>query len=138
MQLNLIHLFDFYLAMMFVFSTVARVKNIALSEPILAYIRESLGTRPLTGSDVESILIRGKECAVLAGRDSDVQRGDLEEAVNSFLDPLDPDLLALQELAAVLACSDRRYLPEKYRNGDRALLLQEFGRLKLRAGRVQL
>jgi len=120
------------------FTTVARVKKIALSESILAYIREGLGTHPLTGSDVESILIRGKECAVLAGRDSDVQRGDLEEAVNSFLDPLDPDLLALQELAAVLACSDRRYLPEKYRNGDRALLLQEFARLKLRAGRVQL
>jgi len=64
-----------------------------------------------------------------------VQRPDLEEAVSSFIDPLDPDLLALQELAAVLACSDRRYLPEQYRNADRANFLQEFGRLKLRAGR---
>ena len=64
-----------------------------------------------------------------------VQRGDLEEAVNSFIDPLDPELLALQELAAVLACSDSRYLPEKYRNADRAVLLQDFSRLRLRAGR---
>jgi hypothetical protein len=117
------------------FTTVARVKGISLTEPILAYIRENLGSRPLTGSDVESILIRGKEKAVLANRDTDVQRADLEEAVSSFIDPLDPDLLALQELAAVLACSDRRYLPDNYRNGDRAQFLEEFARLKLRAGR---
>jgi SpoVK/Ycf46/Vps4 family AAA+-type ATPase len=117
------------------FGTVAKVKGISLSEPNLAYIRENLGSKPLTGSDVESILIRAKEKAVLAKRDNDVQRPDLEEAVSSFIDPLDPDLLALQELAAVLACSDRRYLPEQYRNADRANFLQEFGRLKLRAGR---
>src|SRR5437763_7811318 len=56
------------------FTTVARVKKIALGEPIIAYIRETLGSLPLTGSDVESILIRSKECAVLANRDDDVQR----------------------------------------------------------------
>jgi AAA+ superfamily predicted ATPase len=117
------------------FTTVAKVKGIALSEAIVAYIRENLGPRPLTGSDVESILIRAKEKAVLAKRDNDVQRPDLEEAVSSFIDPLDPDLLALQELAAVLACSDRRYLPERYRNGDRAQFLEAFAHLKLRAGR---
>jgi hypothetical protein len=117
------------------FSTVAKIRNIALAEPILAYIRENLGNRPLTGSDVESIIIRAKEKAVLAKRDNDVQRADLEEAVTSFIDPLDPDLLALQEVAAVLACSDRRYLPEHYLAADRAQLLEQFAMLKLRAGR---
>jgi SpoVK/Ycf46/Vps4 family AAA+-type ATPase len=117
------------------FATVARVKKIALSDAILAYIREHLGARPLTGSDVEAVLIRAKERAVLASRDNDVQLADLEGAVNSFIDPLDPDLLALQEIAAVLACSDRRYLPERYGTADRAALLEEYARLKLRAGR---
>lgn len=117
------------------FSTIGRVKKIALGEPILAFIRENLGTRPLTGSDVESILIRAKERAVLDGHDDDVQLADLQEAVNSFIDPLDPDLLALQELAAILACSDRRYLPESVQGADRAALMEEFARLKLRAGR---
>jgi SpoVK/Ycf46/Vps4 family AAA+-type ATPase len=116
------------------FKTVARVKKISLNDQILSYIRENLGARPLTGSDVESILIRAKERAVLAKRDEDVQRQDLEDAVNSFIDPLDPDLLRLQELAAVLSCSDKRYLPPHYRDSDRALLLEEFARLKLRAG----
>jgi AAA+ superfamily predicted ATPase len=117
------------------FTTVARVKRIALSDPILAYIRENLGTRPLTGSDVESILTRAKERAVLAKRDDDVQRTDLEEAVSSFIDPLDPNLLGLQELAAVLACSDRRYLPEHYCAAERAQLREQFGQFKLRAGK---
>ena len=117
------------------FTTVAKVNNISLSEPILAYIRENLGPRPLTGSDVESILIRGKERAVLAKHDDDVQRADVEEAVSSFIDPLDPDLLAMQELAAVLACSDRRYLPEHYQTADRGQMLEDFARLRLRAGR---
>jgi hypothetical protein len=116
-------------------TTIAKVKKIALNQPILDYIRQTIGTRPLTGSDVESILVRAKENAVLAQRDNEVNRADLEDAVVSFIDPLDPNLLSLQELAAVLACSDRRYLPEHYRNSDRALLLEDFARLKLRLGR---
>jgi hypothetical protein len=53
----------------------------------------------------------------------------LAEVVNSFIDPLDPALLVLQELAAVLACSDR------YRDADRAALMEQFAGPKLRAGR---
>lgn len=117
------------------FSVIAKVKKIVLGDAIRTFIREQLGNRPLTGSDIEAILTRAKERAVLAQRDDDVQLADLEEAVNSFIDPLDPALLALQELAAVLACSDRRYLPERYRNTDRATLIEEFGRCRLRVGR---
>jgi SpoVK/Ycf46/Vps4 family AAA+-type ATPase len=113
------------------FSTVARVKKIALSDEVLAYVRAELGERPLTGSDVEAILTRAKERAVLAEHDDDVLLEDLQEAVSSFIDPLDPNLLALQELAAVLSSSDKRYLPPRYRDADRALLLEEFARVKM-------
>ena len=117
------------------FNTVAGVKKIVLGDEIRNYIREQLGNRPLTGSDVEAILTRAKERAVLAKHDEDVQLPNLQEAVDSFIDPLDPELLALQEVAAVLACSDRRYLPERYRLSDRTELTAEFAHLKLRAGR---
>ncbi len=117
------------------FTTVARVKKIALAEGIIAFARQQLGPLPLTGSDIESMLIRAKERAVLAKHDDDVQLSDLEEAVNSFIDPLDPELLALQELAAVLACSDRRYLPPRFQKADRAELMMKFAGLQLRAGR---
>lgn len=117
------------------FTTLARVKKIALTEPMKSYVETHLGSRALTGSDVESILIRAKERAVLAKRDDDLQVGDLEEAVNSFIDPLDPDLLALQELAAVLACSDKRYLPTQYQDLDRAELTRTFSELKHKLAR---
>lgn len=117
------------------FATIAHSKKIKLNEPIQCFVREQLGDRPLTGSDVEAIVIRAKERAVLARRDDDVQVEDVQEAVHSFIDPLDPDLLALQELAAVLACSDLRYLPDRYRTADRAVLLEQFSLVKMRAGR---
>ena len=114
------------------FNTIARSRKMTLSDEITKYIRENLGERPLTGSDVEAVLVRSQERAVLAQRDNDVRREDLEDAVNSFIDALDPDLLALQELAAVLACSDKRYLPERYATADRSQMLQTFGLLKQR------
>jgi SpoVK/Ycf46/Vps4 family AAA+-type ATPase len=117
------------------FTTIAKVKKITLTEEVLTYVRANLGPRPLTGSDVEAILSRAKERAVLASRDDDVQKSDVEEAVSSFIDPLDPNLLALQELAAVLACSDRRYLPERYGQADRGALMDDFTRLALRTRR---
>jgi hypothetical protein len=114
------------------FTVIARVKKIALGDETLAYVRRELGARPLTGSDVEAILVRAKERAVLAGRDADVQVGDVREAVDSFIDPLDGNLLALQELAAVLACSDRRFLPDKYRDVARSDLAGAFAEARRR------
>ena len=112
------------------FTVIAGVKKIALSAEVIAFVREKLGDRALTGSDVEAVVTRAKESAVLAGRDNDVQLGDLTGAVDSFIDPLDPQLLRMQEAAAILSCSDSRFLPEKYRNLDRAELAAEFERMK--------
>lgn len=116
------------------FTVIARVKKIALAPETLAYVRAELGARPLTGSDVEAILVRAKERAVLASRDADVQLGDLRGAVDAFIDPLDTNLLALQELAAVLACSDRRFLPEKFHAMPRADLTAAYSHARAHLG----
>jgi SpoVK/Ycf46/Vps4 family AAA+-type ATPase len=112
------------------FTVIARVKKITLSAETLDYVRTGLGDRALTGSDVEAILVRAKERAVLAKHDDDVKLENLREAVDSFIDPLDEGLLALQEFAAVLACSDRRFLPPKYQATARDELAQKFALLK--------
>ncbi len=112
------------------FTTIAGVKKIALTDEVIAFAREKLGTRALTGSDVEAVITRAKESAVLAGRDNELKLEDFTGAVDSFIDPLDPQLLRLQECAAILSCSDSRFLPEKYRALDRAELASEFERLK--------
>ena len=117
------------------FEVIARTRKIVLSKPVAATIRKKLGDRALTGSDVESILMRAKECAVMAQRDADVQKADLEQAIDSFIDPLDPNLLELQELAAVLACSDRRFLPERHASIDRGAAMDRLENLKSRIRR---
>lgn len=112
------------------FQTVAGCKKIPLSPEIIQFIQTTLADRPLTGSDVDSIITRAKEIAVLNQRDAEIKVEDLQEAIGSFIDALDPDLIALQELAAVLACSDARYLPEKYKKAGRAELTAQFCELK--------
>ena len=110
------------------FETVANTKGIALEEAGKAKIQSLLGAKPLTGSDADAILTRAQERAVLAQRDSIPE--DFAVAVENFIDALDPQLLAIQELAGVLACSDKRYLPLQYRNADRQVLRDTFEALK--------
>jgi SpoVK/Ycf46/Vps4 family AAA+-type ATPase len=112
------------------FQTVTKSKKMGLSAEIAQFIEQALGGKPLTGSDVDSVITRAKEIAVLNKRDSDIQVSDMEEAIGSFIDALDPGLIRLQELAAVLACSDARFLPEQYKSADRTALTLEFNRLR--------
>jgi SpoVK/Ycf46/Vps4 family AAA+-type ATPase len=112
------------------FRTVTKSKKMGLSADISHFIEQTMGAKPLTGSDVDSVITRAKEIAVLNKRDLDIQVCDMEEAIGSFIDALDPGLIRLQELAAVLACSDSRFLPEQYKKADRAALTLEFNRLR--------
>jgi SpoVK/Ycf46/Vps4 family AAA+-type ATPase len=112
------------------FQTVTKSKKMGLTPEISQFIEQSMGTKPLTGSDVDSVITRAKEIAVLSQRDSDIQVKDMEAAIGSFIDALDPGLIRLQELAAVLACSDARYLPEKYKTADRTAMTLEFNHLR--------
>jgi AAA+ superfamily predicted ATPase len=116
------------------FKVVAGVKKVKLSDEILAYIRTEMGAQPLTGSDVESIVVRSMERATLETRDDDVRLEDLQAAVGAFIDPLDRELLALQEIAAILACSDRRFLPPKHAAANRSELVDTFAYLKSKIG----
>lgn len=113
------------------FKVLAKINKITLSEETQMFIRTNMGEKSLTGSDVEAIVLRAKERAVLDSRDNNVTADDFKMAVETFIDPLDPLLLKLQMLAAVLACSDKRYLPAQYVDMDRSLLYQEFIQTKM-------
>ena len=113
---------------MSLFETVAATKGIPLGKEEKEKILALLGGKPLTGSDADAILTRAQERAVLAQRESKPE--DFEAAVENFIDALDPQLLAIQELAGVLACSDKRYLPAQYRNADRQTLRDTFETLR--------
>ena len=109
---------------MALFRTVAKIRGISLGDAELAVACAAFKDHPITGSDAEAILIRSQEAAEL--KDNPIPtRNDIELAINSFIDPLDPSLLRLQELAAVLACSDKRFLPPNYANANRSELRAE-------------
>jgi len=103
------------------FQVVAKFLGVPLGDAELAAACLAFKDHPITGSDAEAILIRAQEAAELKNK-SVPAKEDIEEAINSFIDPLDPSLLRLQELAAVLACSDKRFLPPNYANANRISL----------------
>jgi AAA+ superfamily predicted ATPase len=117
------------------FSKIAGSKGLAITTDDKSFIREHMGDKEMTGSEVESIVIRSMESAVLAKRNkTDVSAKDFKEAVEGYIDSLDPNLIELQILAGVVSCSDKRYLPEKFKTTDMSIWHRRFEALKMSFG----
>jgi len=74
------------------------------------WIQVYMGKAGLSGAEIESVLIRAKRHAVLAGRDQ-ITREDLRIEAEAYTPNLSKEEIELQILAAVLECSDKRFLP---------------------------
>jgi AAA+ superfamily predicted ATPase len=71
--------------------------------------------RQLSGADLESVLLSARRKALLDGRE-EVRRGDLETALDEFIPSAQSLEKEMQELAAVLECTDRNFLPPGWRD----------------------
>jgi ATP-dependent 26S proteasome regulatory subunit len=69
--------------------------------------------RRLSGADLESTMIGARRVALAAGRDV-VARADLEQALTEFIPSAQGLEKELQELAAVLECTQRSFLPAEW------------------------
>ena len=80
-------------------------------------VPEMKATGSLSGSDVEGMVVRAHRASRLAGADR-ITREALAEVVRDFVPSAQSLERELQELAAVIECTDRRFLPpaqrEKY------------------------
>ncbi len=80
--------------------------------------REQLPSLPadrrLSGADIESIVVTARRRALTARRE-DVQRKDLEEALTEFIPSAQGLEKELQELAAVLECTQLSFLPPDFK-----------------------
>ena len=103
-------------------------KLTALGEEVERYFLEH--TVALSGADVEAILVRSRMIAATANREA-VAVEDLKAAIDDFIPPSYPDEIELQNLAAVLECTSRSLLPEKYRAMDRAAIMRRAAELNL-------
>lgn len=70
--------------------------------------------RQLSGADLESVLLSARRKSLIAGRES-VERADLESSLNEFIPSAQSLEKELQELAAVLECTERNFLPPVWR-----------------------
>jgi ATP-dependent 26S proteasome regulatory subunit len=92
-------------------TVMARKNKIALAA-------DALGPMPtdkqLSGADIESVLLTAQRSALAAGR-SEVSAEDLSTALKDFLPSAQGLEKEMQELAAVLECTQLAFLPERWR-----------------------
>jgi SpoVK/Ycf46/Vps4 family AAA+-type ATPase len=82
----------------------------------------------LSGADIEAVLIRARMKSVLEN-ETTVDVEDLKSALEDFIPPSYPTEIELQNLSAVLECTSRSLLPEKYRDMDRAEIIRRANEL---------
>ncbi len=91
------------------------------------------GEQTYSGADMEAILTRAAFRA--AGTETEPVTPDLlQDTVNDFIPPTYPTEVELQQLAAVLECTSRDLLPERFRAMNRSDVVERLEELKRRVG----
>lgn len=93
------------------FVTMARKNKVKLTSEDIPTVSAD---RHLSGADIESIVLGAKRRILAAGR-TDLHKADLEEAVRDFIPSAQGLEKELQELAAVLECTQLNFLPPDLR-----------------------
>ncbi len=91
------------------------------------------GERTYSGADMEAILTRASFRAA-GSNDGEVTPALLQETVNDFIPPTYPTEVELQQMAAVLECTSRDLLPERFRSMKRAEVVERLEELKRMVG----
>jgi AAA+ superfamily predicted ATPase len=82
----------------------------------------------LSGADIEAVLIRSELRSRLLKKAA-VDTDDLKSALEDFIPPYYPTEIELQNLVAVLECTSRSLLPQKYREVERSELIRQVNEL---------
>lgn len=91
------------------------------------------GLKTFSGADMEAALTRAKFRAAAQNLDK-VTPEILDIALNDFLPPTYPEEIELQTLSAVIECTSKELLPERYQEMDRGEILSKIEELKYRIG----
>ncbi|HVC97421.1 MAG TPA: AAA family ATPase [Pirellulales bacterium] len=93
------------------FQVMARKNKVKLAADAVV---EVPADRHLSGADIESVVLAAKRAALTAGR-GELSRADLRQALEEFIPSAQGLEKELQEIAAVLECSQLSFLPERWR-----------------------
>lgn len=110
------------------FEAMKKKTGLRMTKNIIPEVIEN-GHKVFSGADMEAALTRAKFRAASEGKKR-ISPKLLKEALEDFLPPAYPDQIELQTLSAVLECTSKRLLPEKYRSLDREQLITTIEELK--------
>ncbi|MBD3616125.1 MAG: AAA family ATPase [Gracilimonas sp.] len=114
------------------FEAMAKKTGLKMTEEYTPVMIEK-GEKTFSGADMEAALTRAKFRAAAEGK-KQVTPEILDLALNDFLPPTYPEEIELQTLSAVIECTSKELLPERYREMDRDDILSTIEELKFRVG----
>lgn len=112
------------------FVALAKKNKVQLAKDALPPIKPD---RFLSGSDIESVVLAAKRQVLAAGRQA-LERKDIEAAFGEFIPSAQGLEKEMQELAAVLECTQLSFLPKKWRDK----VLEPAGRSQIQERMVAL
>jgi SpoVK/Ycf46/Vps4 family AAA+-type ATPase len=114
------------------FDAMKKKTGLQLTEEYTPQVIEQ-GLKSFSGADMEAALTRAKFRAAAQDLDN-VTPEILDLALNDFLPPTYPEEIELQTLSAVIECTSKELLPERYQEMDRDEILSKIEELKYRIG----
>lgn len=114
------------------FEAMANKTGLKMTESYIPKVIEN-GDKTFSGADMEAALTRAKFRAAAEGKKK-VSPEILDLALEDFLPPTYPEEIELQTLSAVIECTSKELLPERYRDMDRDDILSTIDELKFRVG----
>ncbi len=114
------------------FNAMKKKTGLQMTEEYIPAIIEE-GFKTFSGADMEAALTRAKFRAAAEGKKK-VTPEILDEALSDFIPPTYPEEVELQTLNAVIECTSKALLPERYREMDRNEILIKIEELKFRVG----
>ena len=114
------------------FEAMRKKTGLQMTEEYIPAVIEE-GFKTFSGADMEAALTRAKFRAAATGKKK-VTPEILDAALADFLPPTYPEEVELQTLSAVIECTSKELLPERYREMDRDEILTKIDELKFRVG----
>ncbi len=110
----------------------AMTRKLKLNHTITDWMPIAQNQLHLSGADIESILIRARRVARLAGR-KEIAQDDLANAAYEFTPARDEQAIEYQELAAAREATSRSMLPERFKQMTSAEMSARIDALRLLA-----
>lgn len=114
------------------FEAMKKKTGLKMSEDYIPAIIEE-GFKTFSGADMEAALTRAKFRAAAEKMD-EVTPAVLDLSLADFIPPTYPEEVELQTLNAVIECTSKELLPERYREMDRNEILSKIEELKFKVG----